>query len=126
MPFQDIEEVSTPDRPRAPSGLEKVFHKLFIEDWSLKLLALAITLLLWLAVTEVNKPVTIHRAAQLSYIRPERLEISNDPTKTVDVSLTGSRDKLESISKLDLVATVDLSDQIEGQRVVRLSSSQVQ
>ncbi len=121
MPFQDIEEISTSDRPRTPSTLEKSFRRIFVEDWSLKLLALAITLALWLAVTGQNKPVTIHASVLLNFIRPTSLEISNDPPRSVDVLLTASRNKLNSLSLLDLVATVDISDQQPGERVLRLS-----
>jgi YbbR domain-containing protein len=126
MPFQDVEEVSSTEYSGPPGAFETWLRKIFIEDWSLKLLALAITLLLWLAVTGVNKPVTISTAVQLNFIRPDEMEISNDPPRTVDVLLTGRRSKLESIRQLDLVATVDLSDLREGERVVRLSSDRVQ
>jgi YbbR domain-containing protein len=101
-------------------------RRIFIEDWALKLLALAITLLLWLAVTGVNKPVTIRTGVQLNFIRPDKLDISNDPPRNVDVLLTGRRSNLDKISKLDLVGTVDVSDQHEGERVVRLTSDRVQ
>jgi YbbR domain-containing protein len=121
MPFQDIEEVATPDRPRTPSRIERALRKIFIEDWSLKLLALAITLALWLAVTGQNQPVTIHANVQLNFIRPASLEISNDPPRSIDVLLKGSRHKLDRLSLLDLVTTVDISDQQAGERVLRLS-----
>jgi YbbR domain-containing protein len=49
------------------------------------------------------------------------LEISNDPPRTVDVMLTGSRNKLDDLTSLDLVATVDISDQRAGERVLRLA-----
>jgi YbbR domain-containing protein len=54
------------------------------------------------------------------------LDISNEPPRSVDVLLTGRRSNLDKLSKLDLVATVDVSDQHEGERVVRLSSDRVQ
>ncbi|HKE57742.1 MAG TPA: CdaR family protein [Pyrinomonadaceae bacterium] len=120
MPFQDIDEVTTSEHPRQPSGVERILRKLFIEDWNLKLLSLAITLVLWLVVTGQNQPVTGHVNVQLNFIRPASLEISNDPPRTVDVMLTGSRHKLDSLSSLDLVATVDLTDQRPGERVLRL------
>jgi YbbR domain-containing protein len=126
MPFQDVEEVSSTEYSGPPGLLETWIRKIFIEDWALKLLALSITLILWLAVTGVNKPVTISSAVQLNFIRPDEMEISNDPPRTVDVLLTGRRSKLESIRQLDLVATVDLSDLREGERVLRLSSDRVQ
>jgi YbbR domain-containing protein len=58
---------------------------------------------------------------QLNFIRPQMLEISNDPPRTVDVMLTGSRNKLDDLTALDLVATVDISDQRAGERVLRLA-----
>jgi YbbR domain-containing protein len=120
MPFQDVDEVETPD-PRAPSRAAKLARKIFLEDWSLKLLSLAIALVLWLVVTGQNEPVTAHVNVQLNFIRPQALEISNDPPRTVDVMLTGSRNKLDDLTALDLVATVDISDQQPGERVLRLA-----
>ena len=125
MPFQDIEEISATQYPDSPSPVEAWLRKIFIDDWFLKLLALAISLLLWLAVTGINKPVTIRTSLQLNFIRPDKLEISNDPPRTVDVLLTGRRSKFESLGPADLVATVDLSEQHEGERVVRLSADLV-
>jgi len=126
MPFQDADdEVATTPYSSSPSVLERWLRKIFIEDWFLKLLALAIAVLLWLAVTGANRPVTIRTAVQLNFIRPDKLEISNDPPRTVDVLLTGRRAKIER-RPADLVATVDLSDQHEGERVVRLTADRVQ
>ena len=95
-------------------------RKIFVEDWSLKLLSLAIAIVLWLVVTGQNEPVTAHVNVQLNFIRPQSLEISNDPPRTVDVMLTGSRNKLDDLTALDLVATVDLSELRGGERVLRL------
>jgi len=120
MPFQDVDEVETPDR-RAPSRAAKLARKIFLEDWSLKLLSLAIALVLWLVVTGQNEPVMAHVNVQLNFISPQSLEISNDPPRTVDVTLTGSRNKLDDLTALDLVATVDISDQQPGERVLRLA-----
>lgn len=121
MPFQDVDEVETPDLGRRPSRAAKLARKIFLEDWSLKLLSLAIALVLWLVVTGQNEPVTAHVNVQLNFIRPQSLEISNDPPRTVDVMLTGSRNKLDDMTALDLVATVDISDQQPGERVLRLA-----
>lgn len=107
--------------PPAPSRLDKLVRRVFIEDWSLKLLSLAIALVLWLVVTGQNQPVTAHVNVQLNFIRPPSLEISNDPPRTVNVMLTGSRNKLDDLTTLDLVATVDISDQRAGERVLRLA-----
>jgi YbbR domain-containing protein len=121
MPFQDVDDVETPEFDRPPSRAAKLLRKIFLEDWSLKLLSLAIAMVLWLVVTGQNEPVTAHVNVQLNFIRPQMLEISNDPPRTVDVMLTGSRNKLDDLTALDLVATVDLSDQRPGERVLRLA-----
>lgn len=122
MPFQDVDEVDEPIvAAPAPSRVDKLVRKIFVEDWSLKLLSLAIAIVLWLVVTGQNQPVTAHLNVQLNFIRPPALEISNDPPRTVDVMLTGSRTKLDDLTTLDLVATVDISDQHSGERVLRLA-----
>ena len=121
MPFQDIDEVTPLDRRPAPSRAEKLLRRIFLEDWSLKLLSLAIAIVLWLLVTGQNQPVTAHVNVQLNFIRPQALEISNDPPRTVDVMLTGSRNKLDDLTSLDLVATVDLADQRSGEKLLRLA-----
>ena len=120
MPFQDIDEVSGQETPRTPSNLNRVVRRVFIEDWNLKLLSLAITLVLWFVVTGQNTPVNVHATVQLKYIRPEALEISNDPPNSVDVLLTGSKYKLDELNRTSLIATVDLSDQRAGERILRL------
>ena len=125
MPFQDVDEVETPEFERRPSRAAKLARRIFLEDWSLKLLSLAIAIVLWLVVTGQNEPVTAHVNVQLNFIRPQSLEISNDPPRTVDVMLTGSRNKLDDLTALDLVATVDLSDQQPGERVLRLADKAV-
>ena len=121
MPFQDEDDITTLEPRPKPNRFEKLLRRIFIEDWSLKLLSLAIAIVLWLAVTGQNQPVTAHVNVQLNFIRPQSLEISNDPPRTVDVLLTGSRNKLDDLSTLDLVATVDISDQRAGERVLRLA-----
>lgn len=120
MPFQDIDEVSGQETPRTPSNLNRLVRRLFVEDWNLKLLSLAITFALWFVVTGQNTPVNVHASVQLKYIRPEALEISNDPPNSVDVLLTGSKYKLDELNKTSLIATVDLSDQRAGERILRL------
>src|SRR6185295_11539814 len=126
MPYQDTEDTETLPVPRLPTAPERLLRKLFLEDWGLKLLALTITVALWLGVTGQNKPVTLRvSGVQLSFLRPEKMEISNEPPSTVEVILTGSKDKLDRIGPRDLMATVDLSDQKAGERVVKLTLDRV-
>jgi YbbR domain-containing protein len=125
MPFQDIEDTASQPLPRPPSPLERSVRKIFLEDWNLKLLALGIAVVLWMAVTGQNQPVTMRvSGVQLNFVKQEGLDISNDVPSTIEVILTGSPSKLDQIGR-GLVATVDVSDQKAGERVVRLSTERV-
>ena len=126
MPYQDTDDTEITRLPRTPTAPERLLRKLFLEDWGLKLLALAIAFALWLGVTGQNKPVTLRvSGVQLNFLQPAGLQISNDPPATVDVILTGSKDKLDRITPRDLIANVDLSDQRAGERIIKLSLDRV-
>lgn len=126
MPYQDTEDSEITPIARIPTSPERLLRKLFLEDWGLKLLALAITFALWLGVTGQNKPLTLRvPGVQLNFLQPAGLEISNEPPGTVDVILTGSKDKLDRIGPRDLIANVDLSDQKAGERVIKLTLDRV-
>lgn len=125
MPFQDVDDEAAPIQ-RPPNLLERWVRKILLEDWGLKLLAVAITAILWFAVTGQNEPKTLRvPGVQLNFLKQTGLEISNDPPGSVEVILTGSPDKLKDVASGSLVATVDISDQNPGERVVRLSQDRV-
>ncbi|HKO60871.1 MAG TPA: CdaR family protein [Pyrinomonadaceae bacterium] len=120
MPYQDIDddEASAPVA-RNPSSFERWTRKILLEDWGLKLLAAAVTVALWMAVTGQNQPVRQRTTVQLHFIRPDGIEISNDVPSTVEVVLQGSQSRLSTVAPT-LVATIDLTNQKSGERVVRL------
>lgn len=120
MPFQDIEDDEITPARRTPSSPERWLRRILLEDWGLKLLALAVTIVLWMAVTGQNTPVTQRYDVQLNFLRPAGMEISNDPPDSVEVILTGSPAKLAEMGPR-LAATIDISDQRPGERVVRLA-----
>src|SRR5215472_3555479 len=125
MPLQDLSNQPSQSR-RSPGLVERWLRTIFIEDWNLKLLSLAITLTLWFAVTGQRKPITKRvSGVALSFVESDGLEISNDPPDKVDVTLTGESDKLAMLNPADLVATVSLSGVGSGDHVIRLSSDRV-
>lgn len=102
-------------------------HAFFLEDWTLKLLALIITLGLWYAVTTQRAPATLHLPpVPLEFILPDNVEIGNDPPKAVEVMLEGSQSKLAELSARNLVARANVSDLKPGDRVARLSDKNVE
>jgi YbbR domain-containing protein len=126
MPYQDIDETASTATKRPPSASRRLLHKLFLEDRGLKLLAFAITLVLWFVVTGENEPITKRAEVQLNIIHPADLAISNDPPRNIVVVMKGSRQNLDLVTLLDLVATVEVGEQRPGERVLRLSSDTVQ
>ena len=119
MPYQDVDDEAQAPVTRNPTSFERWTRKILLEDWGLKLLAAAVTITLWMAVTGQNQPVRQRTMVQLHFIRPDGIEISNDMPSSVEVMLRGSQARLSSLSQT-LVATVDLTNQKAGERVVRL------
>ena len=99
---------------------------LFLEDWTLKALALLITLGLWYAVTTQRAPATkrLHDVP-LEFLLPDNVDIGNEPLDRVDVMLEGSQDKLAVLSSRDLVAQVDVTALQPGDRNPRLTEKNV-
>lgn len=99
---------------------------LFLEDWTLKALALLITLGLWYAVTTQRAPATkrLHDVP-LEFLLPDNVDIGNDPLDKVDVTLKGSQDKLAVLTARDLVAQVDVTELLPGDRNPRLTDKNV-
>lgn len=98
-------------------------RELVLEDWTTKLVALAITLGLWFAVTSRQTPSTVRlRDVPIDFLLPENLEISNDPRDRVEVTVRGTKSELEQLNARDLVMTVDLRNYRAGERAVYLNA----
>ncbi|MFN2455703.1 MAG: YbbR-like domain-containing protein [Pyrinomonadaceae bacterium] len=119
------------DRPQNAAWLARLapgewLRKAFVEDWRMKLLALAITLTLWYGVTGLRAPATLRLPGiHLAFRLPNELEIGNNPRDDVEVTLTGSPQALDRVIARDLVAYVDVSDRKPGERVVKLTPESV-
>ncbi|MET0624357.1 MAG: CdaR family protein [Pyrinomonadaceae bacterium] len=99
---------------------------LLFEDWTLKLVALGITLGLWYAVTTQRAPAQMRlRGVQLDFILPEGVDVGNEPVDEVDVTLEGSQGKLAELNARNLVARADVTDLRTGDRVLRLTDRNV-
>jgi YbbR domain-containing protein len=101
-------------------------RKVFLEDWGIKLLALAITTALWLGVTGLSTPTT-----RKFYNVPLNLDISadtqivNSPPLEVTIEVSGDKRKLDEINRLGLAARLDLTEMKPGQWAVSLSPQNV-
>jgi hypothetical protein len=101
-------------------------HDLLFADWGLKLLALAITLGLWFAVTGQRVPTTARlRKVSLFFVLPPDMEISNEPRDEVDLTLRGSKRTLDAIKSNDVSLSYDASSYKPGERLVQLSPNNI-
>ncbi|MCA1589515.1 MAG: hypothetical protein LC730_01475 [Acidobacteria bacterium] len=92
----------------------------------MKLVALVITLGLWLGVTGLSTP----REARMTGIPlalryPPDKEITNSPIDEVSIRVSGDERKIAQINKTDLVVSVDMSDAVPGFYEVNLKPESV-
>jgi YbbR domain-containing protein len=99
----------------------------FLEDWALKLTALAITLALWLGVTGLSTPTTERITGVRLSLRfpPNNVEVTNSPIKEVDIFITGDKRRIENLDKSKLAVSVDLTDVPTGDHVISLTPETV-
>jgi YbbR domain-containing protein len=106
--------------------LKHILKKVFLEDWVMKLVALAITLALWLGVTGLSTPTTQRLTSVSLTLRfSNNIEVTNSPIQEVDLVVTGDKRKLAQIKKEDLVVSMDISDVLPGDRVINLTPETV-
>jgi hypothetical protein len=93
-----------------PERLESWLRRLFVEDWSLKLLALTITLALWFFVSA-------HQSEREVMVEP-RIEGRPAPTFEVkEIVVTPSKVKLQGpADRLSAIDRVMLPVSVEGRR----------
>ena len=107
--------------------LKHIVRKVFFEDWLTKLVALGVTLALWLGVTGLSTPTTTRLTGiPLSPRFSSDAVIMNSPITEIDVILSGDNRKIAQVNKNDLVASVDLTGLQPGDRVVQLTPENVQ
>jgi YbbR domain-containing protein len=112
--------------PQTQPFIARWLHEIFVHDLGLKLLALAITLGLWYAVTGQRFSTTVRlRGIPLNFRVANEMEISNEPGKEFIVTLSGNKGLLDHINPRDLVGYVDATSLQPGRHVVVLASDTV-
>jgi hypothetical protein len=106
-------------------SIKHVLRKIFLDDWTLKLTALVITLALWFGVTGLSTPTTKRFSVPLIPSISTNVEIINTPREEVDIVVSGDKRRVDQISRSDLVATLDLRDVSPGDWVISLSPETV-
>lgn len=105
---------------------KRLFRKIFLEDWVMKLIALVITLGLWLGVTGLRPPVSRRFTSIPLNLRVSNdLEVTNSPVTEVTIIVLGDKSKIDQLNQRDLVVSLDLSEVQTGDRVVPITPENV-
>lgn len=106
--------------------IRRVFRRVFLEDWLIKLVALAITLGLWLGVTGLHAPTkTRLNNVELKLRVSNDTEITNSPAQEVALVITGDKRKIDQIKQSDLIVSLDLADIQTGERMIQITPENV-
>jgi YbbR domain-containing protein len=105
---------------------KRLFRKIFIEDWLMKLVALVITLALWLGVSGLRAPITTRLNNVVLQPRVSNdFEITNTPVTEVALVVTGDSRKIDQIKPENLIVSFDLTSVQAGDRIVHLTPENV-
>ena len=106
MPFREISRFNRP-----PGGTRSLMHRIFIEDWNLKLLALAITLVLWFAVSgrDIERDLVVE--PQIDGRPAPSFEVREVVAMPATVKVTGPASHVNAIPKA-ITETIS----VEGRR----------
>ena len=98
------------------------FKGLFIENWRIKLGALALVAIAWFALaSQQESELTVAVPVQYMNI-PDQLIVDEGSTTTVDLTLSGRRNKIRTLKDQDVQVSVDLSNIDAGKHFIRLSA----
>lgn len=102
-----------------------ILKKIFLEDWLTKLLALAITIALWIGVTGLSEVGSDRYKVPLVLRLADNAEATNQPIDQVEVRITGDKRRLEQIRESDLRVFVDLTSEPVGNHTLTLAPDTV-
>ena len=107
-------------------SFRRLLRRVFIEDWMIKVIALFITVTLWLGVTGLRAPTTARlRSIPLNLRVSNDIEVTNSPVQEVDLVITGDKRRIDQLNLRDLVVSLDLSDAQAGERTVQITPENV-
>jgi YbbR domain-containing protein len=101
MPYQPVTSKETPQR------LESWLRRIFVEDWNLKLLALAITLVLWFFVSARQTEREVAVEPRIDGKPAPTFEVKEIVVTPSKVKLQGPADRLNAIDRVSLPISVE-------------------
>ena len=105
--------------------IKHILRKIFLEDWLTKLLALGITLALWVGVTGLSEVGSGRYKVALDLRFADNVEATNELIDQVEIRLTGDKRRLEQIDERSLRVFVDLTSAAVGNHTENLAPDTV-
>jgi len=93
--------------------MKRFFQELLLENWSLKLTAVLLSLILWLFVRGEPGPERVV-AVPLEVLLPRQMEITNQRPTSVEVTMRGAAFSNMLFSQPLPTCIIDLQDAKEG------------
>lgn len=102
------------------------FRRIFIDDWLMKIVAMLVTFALWLGVSGLRTPTTrtINNVSLITLVA-KNLEITNARTPEIDIEVTGDKDEVNKIGSRQISATIDLTNEKEGDREISITPDNI-
>jgi len=114
------------ERENQQAFWSRLFRKIFLDDWVMKLIALVITLGLWLGVTGLRTPTSRRfMNIPLNLRVANELEVTNSPVTEVEIKISGDKSKIDQLNQRDLNVSLDLTDVLAGDRTVQITPDNV-
>ncbi|MEP6847552.1 MAG: CdaR family protein [Acidobacteriota bacterium] len=114
----------TPPPPRW-LFVKHIIRKIFLEDWLMKLVALAITIALWLGVTVFTKQGTGRFTVPLNFRVSDNSILTGSAVKDVAIRVRGDDQKIRDLSPNDIRISLDLGDVDPGEKIITIDPSSV-
>lgn len=113
------------EKPPVGLYLKNIVRKVFLEDWMMKVVALAITLALWLGVTGLSTPGSENYSVPLNLRTSDNSIVTGPLTEEVEIRVSGDKRRIEQLNKDDLRISLDLTDVAAGDHIVSLTPESV-
>lgn len=122
-----MDSLAEPQKEKRPNRLlfKHILRKIFLEDWLIKVVALAITLALWLGVTGLSETRSDRYTLPLRLRLVENMDVTNDPNLLVEIRVGGDTRRLADVQDENLRVSVDLTGLAPGDHRVVLSTENV-
>ena len=106
-------------------SFKRLARKAFLEDWPMKLIALVVSLALWLIVSGETGKGTL--TVPLNLRTAENTEFSNTPVQEVEIEVTGDKRKIDRLAEIKGALAIyrDLTDLPVGDSVIDLNPANV-